>query len=374
LINLKYISACKDFSGYGRAARGNIVCLLNYKKLINLSLKAVSFEIQKTNVSFEEDITPYIDKPITPSIQIIHLTPDNFPQFVNSKTYNIGYCVWEADKLPESWKKIIQCVDEIWTASDYNVEIFRNAGFSKPILKVPHYVPIPDVEGIKPLKVGGDNTFVFYSIFQWLARKNGEGILKAYLSEFQNGEDVCLGLKTYRLNTSSPEQEIVKNQIKAIKQSLNLTNHPPISFFGGLMSAEEIKGFHLRGDCFVLPSRSEAFSQGPAEAMALGKPTISTRYSGMLEFMNDENSFLVDYVLTPISGMLFSHYNGTMTWAHPSIDDIKKKMRWIYENREEAKKIGEKGRETIKQKLNKEVIGKIMTDRLVQISKEKGIA
>ena len=34
-----------------------------------------------------------------------------------------------------------------------------------------------------------------------------------------------------------------------------------------------------------------------AEAMALGKPVIATGYSGNLDFMTPENSYLVDYTI-----------------------------------------------------------------------------
>ena len=34
--------------------------------------------------------------------------------------------------------------------------------------------------------------------------------------------------------------------------------------------------------------------------MYFGKPVIATGYSGNLDFMDDENSYLVDYELVPI--------------------------------------------------------------------------
>ena len=38
------------------------------------------------------------------------------------------------------------------------------------------------------------------------------------------------------------------------------------------------------------------------------------------------------------------------SWAYPSLVDLKAKMRWVYENREEAKKMGETGREDMKKR------------------------
>ena len=48
-----------------------------------------------------------------------------------------------------------------------------------------------------------------------------------------------------------------------------------------------------RSDCYVSLHRAEGFGYTMAEAMLAGKPVIATGYSGNLEFMNDDNSFLV---------------------------------------------------------------------------------
>ncbi len=50
-------------------------------------------------------------------------------------------------------------------------------------------------------------------------------------------------------------------------------------------------------DCYVSLHRSEGFGLTLAEAMALGKPVIATGYSGNLEFMTPETSYLVPWSL-----------------------------------------------------------------------------
>jgi glycosyltransferase involved in cell wall biosynthesis len=107
--------------------------------------------------------------------------------------------------------------------------------------------------------------------------------------------------------------------------------------------------------------------------MAFGNPTIGSRYSGNLEFMNDENSFLADCQITPVSGMIFSNYNGSMCWGHPDIMQLREHMRYVYENRKEARQVGLRGLETIKEQFSWEVVGKSMVDRLKQIRSEKGL-
>jgi len=46
-------------------------------------------------------------------------------------------------------------------------------------------------------------------------------------------------------------------------------------------------------NAFVLPSRGEGWGIPLMEAMAMELPTIGTNWSGNVEFMNDNNAFLI---------------------------------------------------------------------------------
>ena len=56
-----------------------------------------------------------------------------------------------------------------------------------------------------------------------------------------------------------------------------------------------------------------------AEAMLMGKPVIATGYSGNLDFMTAENSYLVDYTLSRI-GPGSDPYPADSQWAEPDLD------------------------------------------------------
>ena len=53
-------------------------------------------------------------------------------------------------------------------------------------------------------------------------------------------------------------------------------------------------------DCYVSLHRSEGFGLTMAEAMYFGRPVIATGYSGNLDFMTEENSYLVPHTLVEI--------------------------------------------------------------------------
>jgi hypothetical protein len=92
--------------------------------------------------------------------------------------------------------------------------------------------------------------------------------------------------------------------------------------------------------------RSEGFGFSLAEAMAYEKPVIGTGYSGNLTFMNDENSYLVGFGLTPIPPGIPNYPTGAL-WADPDLDEAATAMRRVVERPDEVRERGRRGRGTI---------------------------
>ena len=371
MIPLKWTSACLDSSGYAEASR-NYISALHKSEKVNLTLSITSFENQKTDHSEIGRLCGSLvnKKDVPYKINVVHLTPENFPTFVERDKYNIGYTVWETDSLPKDWVPLCNMMDEIWVPSKWNKNVFIHSGVTKPIYIIPHCLMVDTSEAKEHISMGvSDDTFIFYSVFQWIVRKNPIDLLKAYFTEFKKDEKVCLALKTYRLNTSVKEKDVIKQDIQKIKHGLNLQEYPQIIFFGDLFSNEVMKAFYQKGDCFVLPCHAEGWGICYATAMAYGKPTIGTKYGGQLDFMNSKNSYLIKCQESPVFNMIFPNYDGSMNWADPNISHLKKLMRYVYENREEAKTIGLQGKKDIEELYNPRVVSDLITKRLEEILK-----
>jgi glycosyltransferase involved in cell wall biosynthesis len=81
------------------------------------------------------------------------------------------------------------------------------------------------------------------------------------------------------------------------------------------------------------------------EAMAMGLPCIATNWSGMTEFMTNDVALMLNYSIGPVSGSN-SWFEGT-NWANPDTGMLRQHMRWLYENPEKGRRIGEAARKHI---------------------------
>jgi glycogen synthase len=85
-----------------------------------------------------------------------------------------------------------------------------------------------------------------------------------------------------------------------------------------------------------MPSYGESFCRPAAEALCLGKNPIVNKNTGMKDFINNENGFLVNSYKTPV--ILDHHpiagnndyYNANQYWYKIDIYDLMAKMRQAY--------------------------------------------
>ena len=84
-------------------------------------------------------------------------------------------------------------------------------------------------------------------------------------------------------------------------------------------------------DAFVLPSRGEGWGRPYMEALAMGLPTIASRFSGNLEFMDDATSWLIDGELVPVGedAELFNSFYAGHKWFEADVDELAAAMREV---------------------------------------------
>jgi len=101
--------------------------------------------------------------------------------------------------------------------------------------------------------------------------------------------------------------------------------------------------------------------------MYLGKPVIATSYSGNMDFMNVNNSFLVKYDLVETREDYGAYKKGTV-WADPSIENAADLMQLVYNQNGKALQVGRRGQSDIHKNFSPEVTGKEIFDRLERMN------
>lgn len=274
----------------------------------------------------------------SPSVSISY--PNDMFRFTGKK--RIGYTLWESTKLPSKWVKIINSVDEVWTCSQFCKDIFLKNGITKDIHVVKEGVDTTLFHKyVKPFEKPDPKGFYFCSVFRWEPRKSPDILLKAFTEEFSNDEHAHLILECF--NPAMPNANYWQEMIRLKLKTDNLNNVALLS--DRQVPQEQLARFYRTCDCFVLPTKSEAWGLPTLEALASGIPAITTNWGGSLEFMNNDVGWLIDVekMEMPLSPYLgFDKPIEGNEWAVPSLKHLKELMRYAFEHPEECKKKGEK--------------------------------
>jgi glycosyltransferase involved in cell wall biosynthesis len=112
--------------------------------------------------------------------------------------------------------------------------------------------------------------------------------------------------------------------------------------------------------------RAEGFGLTCAEAMAFAKPVIATRYSGNLEFMDDDNSLLAAAAEVEVSRAEGPFRRGSL-WAEPDVDHAAHLMRSVFADRDAARALGQRARTSVRERLSPERVGAIAAAALAGV-------
>ncbi|MAG24402.1 hypothetical protein CMI47_02385 [Candidatus Pacearchaeota archaeon] len=341
-----------DQTGYGKVNRNlaKILSGLNYKVCLD---STSTFRHQLTKEELEEI------KEFTLGVKNVDLQIDSIiPTFSESRSFGkkrIIYTTIEAKTVPDNFGDLFKNYHDVWVTSNFCKEVLEEQKIVSNV-KVVH--PFIDSnlykEGVEsytfdpPLK-----KFVFISVFGWSYRKGYDALLKAYFEEFSSRDDVSL-LIVSKYQNSPERSEIIKNDIQGIIEKIDKKELPHIARYSKLIPENMMPSIYNACDCFVLPSRGEGFCLPGAEASLCGLPCITTKYSGVLDFMDDDNSFLVEPdEFSPMSpGKMHVHYWDNHVFPNLTSDqfigDLRSQMRYVFENIEDAKKRNKKLQDKLK--------------------------
>ncbi len=340
----------QDFSGYGEFARFFAYALNHVGVKITcenitlpISVKdAPDFGIKGALIKHKTVL-----KPPASDVNIVFMIPSLFRAFKRKQCkFNIGFTMFEADSLPESWIPLCNEMDAIIVPSEWNRLGFVKSGVTVPIFVVPAGIVTQEYQKAEVLK---DEKFSFYSIFQWVERKNPLALIKAYCVAMQGKDDVQLVLKSYVDTRVDNSKALISQEIQRIRKELKLKSYPEIRLLTDKMTTKEISLLHQKYHVLVSPHRAEGWNMPLMEAMAWGNASIVTDYSGSTAFTDKSTNILLPYFLTPCLSTdgLAPFYTGDMRWAEPNMEHLISAFQTLYQDRALNESIGNAARKKI---------------------------
>lgn len=361
-------------------------------------------------------------------VSIIHSDPESL-HLDETAVYRIGRTAVGTLRVSEECASSAAALDEIWVPSGFSRRALAASGVPEGRIQVvPSSIDEelfnPDAD---PPPIDRAKGFAFMSALDWDYLRGLDIVLEAYVREFRHNEEVVLilkapepsrpsaactgedgglsywrGLEAWLLGhlrdrgdasrdreqfegvlsvvrdvklreelrrereaerrTADEIRNAVREEMRGIRGDI-----PPIKVVSRALPRCLMPQFYSACDAFVMAPRAERWGRPFLESMAVGLPTIGTRWGGHLDFMRSDNSFLIRVrALVDICND-DKLQRGGQRLAEPDVEHLRELMRRVFEYRSEAKERGARGAAHVRKRNSRTRVASLMTKRLADI-------
>ena len=226
-------------------------------------------------------------------MQLSYTAFRNFKDYFSKGNSNrFGIWNYETTILPQSFAKAFVHVDKILPSSNFSKKIFVDNGIpEEKQVVIPHGIHLDRFDSIEPYQLKTKKKYkILANIAQPHLRKNIPGLLASFGKAFTNKDDVCLVLK---ISKKSPQPVFDVNFAEIYKDFCHkYKNHAEIEIIDTFII--DIESIYKSVDIVFTMTHAECFWMPGLEGFAANKIVISPNYGGQLDFMNKDNSFLIE--------------------------------------------------------------------------------
>lgn len=352
-MKLLYIGHYKENSGWSKAAINAVEAI----STTDIDVVCRNVKLTDNDTQCPNTIAQLEDKDLNNIDYCIqHVLPHHLTGTQKFKK-NIAYFVYEFDSVKHhNWCNSLRLMDEIWVPNaDIKTGLIKDGFDNKIIRIIPHAFDISQYKdvGQRIFFQNKNHTFKFYFVCDIDDRKNIESIIKCFHSEFHSSEPVSLVLKIKKsgINPSVLRQGI-ERLCSEVKSNMRLYKdindyHQEIIITENLTD-EQMKVLHLSCDCYVGPTHGEGWGIPAFDAMCYGNTPICSNEGGAKEFIDPNNKntgWLVNgiYNICQHRNAAFPDiFTGYHHWFIPDELEIKKAMRFYYDNKNQKSQDGKK--------------------------------
>ena len=277
----------------------------------------------------------------------VHLTPALYDPRAPDIP-NLGFAVIETTSVHPHLIERCNRMDEILVPTRFTAEVFRKGGVTRPIHVVSHGV---DTDYFRPVEtrtpLPGGRRFNFLGVATHVERKNMRQLVRAFLEEFRDSDEVALFLllrPEYHTSQNNVALEFTEWEREWANDSA------PIYLWTGYLTREHLRDFYANANAYVMPS-NEGFGLTVLEAMSCGTPVIALDHGGVTDFVNESNGTLV-----PVGKSYIARDIDTLPYVgdrfyEPNLDALRRAMRDVYENEPRAIRRAQKARANCESRL-----------------------
>ena len=280
--------------------------------------------------------------------------------------YNIGYWYWETPVLPEKYSSNSRFFQEIWAATDFVCNSIA-VNVPIPVVKIPPAFTRLEIRerenvfrNIRPDI--SDKDFIFLTVFDadscW-QRKNPEAAVESFRKAFSDKDKVKLIIKTVNQN-KSPFCEKLMDRINGNSNICLINQYFPPKLMDNLYD---------RANAYISLHRCEGLGITMIKSMLFAKPVIATAYGGNTDFMNVNNSYMVDFVGYNLKEDIDPYEKGTL-WAEPDVEQAAFFMKNILNDYNKAVEVGGKGQKDVAVYFDPDRVAGLIKRRLQVIQKD----
>ena len=236
--------------------------------------------------------------------------------------YNIGITAGiETTVCAGDWIEGMNRMDMNLVSSQHSKKVFETTQFEKkdkektvghiklekPVEVLFEGLNLDVYKKLSPKEVSLDlsqikESFCYLFVGHWMNgsyghdRKNVGLLVKSFLETFKNQKNKpALILKASIGSSSYASREALLKRISALKKTVNSSNLPNIYVMNGDLSDQEINELynHPKVKAMVSLTKGEGFGRPLLEFSSIGKPMIASGWSGQVDFLHPEKTFLL---------------------------------------------------------------------------------
>lgn len=273
--------------------------------------------------------------------QVSYTAFKNFPVYLSHGSKNrFGLWTFEfsgKNALPPGFAKHYRFSDKILPPSNFAKRVFMDSGVPEEHMQViPHGIDFTHVAQAEPYTFKTKKSTIILSVIAQIhRRKNLAGMLEMYGQAFTKKDDVCLVLKVQDRPPKQPFELSFKDIFTQFSNKFK--DHAEIEVIREFIP--NIYSLYKSCDIVFSASHCEGFGITALDAHALGKINVASNYGGFLDFLNYDNSLLIEgkEFNVPPNFLYWTNKVGTKAFM-PDVESGVSQLQFAVANKEQLLK------------------------------------